>query len=120
MMSVAPSGAPALAPLKTHADAVEGWIGQVEAESGSGDKDDGTELSDQPPVRAHERSRRDKSRPALELARGAIKELYPNGVPDQTTERNTILCGKVGDWLKSNKRSDVSDATILRAAGRRK
>ena len=44
MMTVSPSGAPALAPLKTHADAVEGWIGQVEAESGPGDKDDGTEL----------------------------------------------------------------------------
>ena len=88
--------------------------------SGSGDKDDGTELSDQPPARAHERSRRQRAGPPLELARGAIEELYPNGLFGYDRNEIQSSAGKVGDWLKSNKKSDVSDATILRAAGRRK
>jgi hypothetical protein len=58
--------------------------------------------------------------PARERARGAIRELYLNGVPDQTAEPNAILCQKVGGWLKKNQMPKVSDPTILRAAGRRK
>jgi hypothetical protein len=63
---------------------------------------------------------RGKSRPALERARGAIKELYPNGIPGQAAEPNTNLCRRVGEKLKQAGLPDVSDDTILRAAGRRK
>ena len=57
---------------------------------------------------------------ARERAERAIKDLYPAGVPNQSTEPNSILWRKVGDWLKKNKLPDTSLDTILRAAGRRK
>jgi hypothetical protein len=66
-----------------------------------------------------ERSR-GKSQPALERARGAIRELYPMGVPGQAVEPNTNLCRRVGEKLKEANLPGVSDDTILRAAGRRK
>jgi hypothetical protein len=69
---------------------------------------------------ASEPPQQSRHRPALDRARGVIKELYPNGVPDQATEPNVILCRKVGCWLKNNKMLKVSDPTILRAAHRRK
>jgi hypothetical protein len=61
-----------------------------------------------------------RNRPAFERALGAIKELYPRGVPEQATEPNANLCRRVGDKLKNEGLPDVSDDTILRAAGRRK
>jgi hypothetical protein len=61
-----------------------------------------------------------KSQPALERARGAIRELYPKGVPDQATEPNVNLCRRVSAKLNEAKLPNVSDDTILRAAGRRK
>jgi hypothetical protein len=61
-----------------------------------------------------------RPQPTLERARRALRELYPKGIPDQATEPNAILCRRVGNWLKDNKMPKVSDATILRAAGRRK
>jgi hypothetical protein len=120
MMTVAPSGTPALAPGELRSDPVERWIEQAEAEQASDPQRGSVDFSDQAPVQTHEASRLDKAKPVLELARVAIKEVYPNGVPDQTTERNTILCRKIGDWLKNNRKADISNATILRAAGRRK
>ena len=63
---------------------------------------------------------RGKSRPAIERAQAAIRVLYPDGVPDQATEPNATLCGRVGAELKDSKLPAVSDDTILRAAGRRK
>jgi hypothetical protein len=62
---------------------------------------------------------RGKSQPTLERARGAIKELYPDGVPSQTAEPNKNLCRRVGEKLKQAGLTGVSDDTILRAAGRR-
>ena len=59
------------------------------------------------------------TRPARELAVMALDEIYPEGTPSQAEEPNKTLCGKVGDWLKTKKQRDVSDATILRAADRR-
>jgi hypothetical protein len=75
---------------------------------------------------AHNRGRADKisspnrrrSQPAFERARRVIKELYPNGVPDQATESNKKLCKRVSEKLKETEA--VSADTILRAAGRRK
>jgi hypothetical protein len=64
--------------------------------------------------------RRGKSQPALERARGAIKELYPDGVPGQATEPNANLCRRVSAKLQEESLPGVSDDTILRAAGRRK
>jgi hypothetical protein len=61
---------------------------------------------------------RARNRPARERARNAIKELYPNGVPKH--EPNAHLCRQVGQKLMATGLRDVSDDTILRAAGRRK
>jgi hypothetical protein len=63
---------------------------------------------------------RDRSRPALERASRIISELYPEGIPDQATLPNTVLCRRVGDRLKSDGLPKTSDDSILRAAGRRK
>ena len=60
------------------------------------------------------------TRPTRERASRALQALYPNGVPDQVTLSNAKLFRAVGDWLKDQKLEDVSDPTILRAAGRRK
>ena len=58
--------------------------------------------------------------PTRERASRAIQALYPDGVPDHVTLPNAKLCRSVGDWLKKQKLPEVSDATILRAANRRK
>jgi hypothetical protein len=61
-----------------------------------------------------------RSQPAFERARRAIEELYPEGVPGQADVPNAILCRRVGVKLKNKGLPNVSDDTILRAAGRRK
>jgi hypothetical protein len=61
----------------------------------------------------------ERAQPSRERAQQAIEALYPNGVPDQTTEPNSILYRKVGEWLKTKSLLGVSNSTILRAAGRR-
>ena len=58
-------------------------------------------------------------RPQRERAEWAVKDLYPNGVPDQASEPNRVVLKKVGNWLKNNKLHPVGNDTILRAAGRR-
>lgn len=122
MMTVAPSGAPALAPVKMRAGAVETWIDEAEAESAYGDHRGGAYVADQSPEGAPKPSQtgRAKSQPALERARGVIKELYLNGVPGQAAEPNANLCRRVGERLKQAGLPGVSNDTILRAAGRRK
>ncbi|HWX13789.1 MAG TPA: DUF445 domain-containing protein [Methylocella sp.] len=50
---------------------------------------------------------------------GIIKELYPGGVPNQVTEPNVNLCQRVSVKLKEARLPNVSDDTILRAAGYR-
>jgi hypothetical protein len=123
MMTVVPGGAPALAPIGKRADAIKMWIDEAEFESASGGERGDAFVPDQSTAaRTHEPSRtgRRKSKPALERARGAIKDLYPNGVPGQAVEPNPVLCRRVGDKLKQSGLRDVSDDTILRAAGRRK
>jgi hypothetical protein len=64
-------------------------------------------------------TQRTVTRPARGLAEMALGEIYPEGIPSQSEEPNATLCGKVGNWLKSKQRR-LSDATILRAAGRRR
>ena len=63
--------------------------------------------------------RRTRRRPNRERAQLAILAVYPDGVPSPIVEPNAMLCRRVGDWLKDNHLPDVSDDTILRAAGRR-
>ena len=63
---------------------------------------------------------RRRSQPALERARRAIEELFPGGVPGQADVPNAKLCRRVGLKLKNDGLPNVSDDTILRAAGRRK
>jgi hypothetical protein len=62
---------------------------------------------------------RKRRRPAFDRALEAVKELYPEGVPEQIALPNSTLCGVVGAHLKSKNFPNVSDDTILRAAGRR-
>ncbi len=73
-----------------------------------------------PQPTSSETDARRKSRPKLESAERAIRELYPQGVPDQSVILNAILCRQVGEKLKEQGFPAVSDDTILRAAGRRK
>jgi hypothetical protein len=70
---------------------------------------------EEPEVGTNARVRPDRAR-----AERAIAEIYENRIPHQTTERNADLLKKVGDWLKRQGLPNVSDTTILRAAGRRK
>jgi hypothetical protein len=116
MMSIARGGRPALASIIKVGDSTKRWIDDTVAEGTSGDPCDGTGRSDQ----ARKPSRRNKSKQAFERACGAIKELYPNGVPGQDIEPNTNLFRRVGEKLKQSGLPGVSDDTILRAAGRRK
>ncbi len=61
-----------------------------------------------------------RSQPAFERARRAIDELFPEGVPGQADVPNATLCRRVGVKLRNDELPNVSDDTILRAAGRRK
>jgi hypothetical protein len=61
-----------------------------------------------------------KGSPTLERARMAICQIYPDGLPSQEIVPNAILCRRVGELLKKKPLPDVSNSTILRAAGRRK
>lgn len=63
--------------------------------------------------------RRDRIRPDRARAREAINEIYSGGVPEQATEPNKILCHKVRQRLNDKGLLEVSNETILRAAGRR-
>jgi Queuosine biosynthesis protein QueC len=110
MMTVSPGVAPALATIGKRADLLQTWINEVEAEPASAGHG-----APEPQQR-----RRGRSRPAFERTQGVIKELYSDGVPDQASEPNTILCRRVSAKLKESKLPNVSDDTILRAAGRRK
>jgi 7-cyano-7-deazaguanine synthase in queuosine biosynthesis len=120
MMTIAPGGAPTLATTDMLGDAIMTWIDEAEAESASGDQRGGAYVPDGAPIHGRMRRGHGKSSPALERARGAIKELYPNGVPCQSAEPNANLCRRIGEKLKQAGLPDVSDDTILRAAGRRK
>jgi len=66
------------------------------------------------------RQRVSKSGPSLERAKRVIGELYPRLPPDQATLPNKHFCSHVRAKLKELKLPDVSDDTILRAAGRRR
>jgi hypothetical protein len=61
-----------------------------------------------------------RRKPTFERAQAAIKEIYPDGIPDQATEPNVLLCRKVSEKLDKSNLPHVSNDTILRAAGRRK
>lgn len=63
---------------------------------------------------------RRKAQTAREGARRAVLALFPNGNPDQVTVPNTNLCKCVGAKMKEMGLPNISDDTILRAAGRRK
>jgi hypothetical protein len=59
-----------------------------------------------------------------ERAKEALKALWPDGVPDANTLSPKPLCAQVMTWLRADCRKrkipwlDISDKTILRAAGR--
>jgi hypothetical protein len=99
MMTVSPGAAPALATIGKRADSLQAWIDEVEAE---------------PAPAGH------GAPEPQERAQGVIKELYPDGVPDQASEPNARLCRRASVKLKEARLPNVSDDTILRAAGRRK
>jgi hypothetical protein len=124
MMTIAPDGAPALPPMdvRIHTDAIKTLIDEARAETASENQRGGGYAADQAQASLRDPSPRSygKSRPARERARDAIDELYPAGVPGQATEPNANLFRRVGEKLKQAGLPGVSDATILRAAGRRK
>jgi 7-cyano-7-deazaguanine synthase in queuosine biosynthesis len=60
-----------------------------------------------------------RTKPVRSRADEAIHVLYPAGVPSQTELSNGMLCGAVTAWFKKTGKREVSDDTILRAAGRR-
>jgi hypothetical protein len=63
---------------------------------------------------------RRKTQTAREGARRAIRALFPADLPDQVTEPNAKFCKRVGAKMKELGLTNVSDDSILRAAGRRK
>jgi hypothetical protein len=71
------------------------------------------------PTHSPKRTAKSKSRPAFDGASRSINKLYPQGVPDQATVPNKILCQQVAIALKKDGLGQVSRDTILRAAGRR-
>jgi hypothetical protein len=64
--------------------------------------------------------RRPKTPTGRERAREVIRGLYPDGVPDQSRVPNSSLCKAVATRIKELGLPEVSDDTMLRAAGRRK
>ena len=64
-------------------------------------------------------TQRKAARPSRDRARKALQDIYGDVIPDQAAEPNSILLRHVSRWLKEKKLSEVSDDTILRAAGRR-
>jgi hypothetical protein len=61
-----------------------------------------------------------RRRPARTKVGWALKAIYPDGIPDQTAEPNSVLLKKVGEQLKKEHSGHISNTTILREAGRRK
>lgn len=65
------------------------------------------------------RERRSRATPVRSRAMAALADIYPEGVPGQNDVSNGALCGEVADWLKKKAKPQVSNDTVLRAAGRR-
>jgi hypothetical protein len=74
------------------------------------------------PAKSNKRSR---ATPKQERAQQAIRALYNGNVPPMKILPNSSLCGDVNNWLKKDCEqrrvplSNISDDTILRAAGRK-
>jgi hypothetical protein len=98
LMMAIPRGAPlAVSKVSGRADPVDSLADGVYPTSSQRDHDGETNVCG-----ASDRANRSSSRtkPALELARGVIGELYPDGVPEQSSEPNAILCRRVGEKLR--------------------
>jgi hypothetical protein len=117
---------PPLALRTAHGHPVRGWIcffkRDLAAAFGAEGSPEKSSLAPTgvPAALPDDKPRRKRTTPPLDRASIAIKEVYPHGLPDQTTEPNVALCRKVGGKLKEKNLNQVSDDTILRAAGRRK
>jgi hypothetical protein len=61
-----------------------------------------------------------RRRPIRDRVEAALQEIYPEGIPDQGKEPNKLVMQKVYKHLGKSEVSQVSSATILRAAKRRK
>jgi hypothetical protein len=79
-------------------------------------KDDLAYWLDQQVSPKSEKPKRRRRNFLQEAVKPTLAELFPDGVPDQSTLPNKMLCGRVRSALPG----PVSDNTILRAAGRRK
>jgi hypothetical protein len=64
-------------------------------------------------------TKKPSGRPTRKRAEQALKEIYGDQIPDQTSVPNKVLSHEVHKWLKNKNLPDVSSTTILRAAGRR-
>jgi len=109
-MAVVPGRVPTLSRVGSGSQALKTWP----------NRDPKSAMVEGPAVHYDAPRRGAKNRPTLERARGAVEELYPDGVPPQSAEPNANLCRRVGEKLKKSGLPNVSNDTILRAAGRRK
>ena len=60
------------------------------------------------------------AKPVEARAKRALKELFSDGIPDQTDVSDAELNKRVADYMTANGQRPASKTTILRAAGRRK
>jgi hypothetical protein len=72
------------------------------------------------PEQAWRRTGTRRTSPALERAQEAIRELFPQDLPNQADLPNRNLCLRVHKKIEEKGLPNVSDDTVLRAAGRRK
>jgi hypothetical protein len=63
---------------------------------------------------------KERRQPAREPAETALRELYPNGIPDEEMVPNKTLHSDVAGCLKAKGQRQVSLDSVLRAAGRRR
>jgi 7-cyano-7-deazaguanine synthase in queuosine biosynthesis len=113
MMTVARREVPSLENKIENLDPIKPWINSGGLEPVG---DHAFAASADQPTSRRSKSR---SRPALERALLAIKQLYPKGLPDQISEPNQVLFQKVSKRLAEAKLQPVSNETIMRAASRR-
>jgi hypothetical protein len=112
--------------LRLHRDSVDELFGVAEqpATTPAPEPSSQQEQPPQPSGSATQSAKKTSRAKRRERARQAIEAMWPDGVPNQTIISNGQLCKRVADWLKEDcKRrkvppEQISDDTILRAAGR--
>jgi hypothetical protein len=101
------------------ADSIEAWLSPQHVEAESAAIQPATAKASGPSsTEGGGTEPKPRAKAALKAARRAVEALYPDGPPDLI--RNKPLVNEITAWMRDQGMSKVSDATILRAAGRRK